>query len=160
MARSRRKIDRRGQRDIDTGRDTPNLWAVFKEISKMIHSAAKSQRKGKSEFSRTGKIKGLGAQEARVAYGFAIELGRLEGELPRADILDETGRIVVVVKISGLKKDKIRTKLKDNILEIVAEDSNKEYHEEITLPSKVNKKPLRSTYRNGFLTITLSKEKK
>ena len=73
------------------------------------------------------------------------------------DLFDEADKIVVIVEIPGLEEKKIKMELRDDVLELKAEDSDKKYHKEILLPSKVKKKSLRSTYKNGVLEITLTK---
>lgn len=167
--------------DIDLGAGKLNLGGVFKGISNLIDLAAKLQREGKSEFSRTGEIKGLGPKGAKGVYGFSIKLGGLAGESPQVetfgnikkdekgapvvdevreplvDLFDEADKIVIVAEIPGVEEGKIKVEVKDDIVELEAEDSDKKYHKEILLPSKVKKESLRSTYKNGVLEITLTK---
>ena len=76
---------------------------------------------------------------------------------PLVDLFDEEDKIIIIAEIPGVEKEKIKIEVKDDILELKAESSDKEYHKEILLPSKVKKESLRSTYKNGVLEITLSK---
>jgi len=181
MFKKKKKTEEKSGLDIDLGAGKLSLGRVFKGISNLIDLAAKLQQEGKSEFSRTGEIKGLGPKGAKAVYGFSIKLGGLGGESaqvetfgnikkdekgapiveevrePLVDLFDEAGKIIIVAEIPGVEEEKIKIEVKDDILELKAEDSDKKYHKEILLPAKVKKESLRSTYKNGVLEITLSK---
>lgn len=73
------------------------------------------------------------------------------------DVFDEADRVTIIAEIPGVEEKNIKIEVKDDILELEAEDSDKKYHKEILLPSKVKKDSLRSTYKNGVLKITLTK---
>jgi HSP20 family molecular chaperone IbpA len=183
MAAKRKSKGQKDHIDIQLGKEKPDLAGVLKQIGKVIDSAAKSHPKGESEFSRTGKILGLGTREARAVYGFSIKVRKLEGRSPRVgtsgsvkrekkrtsakrvrkpsvDLVDEAGKIRIIAQIPGTKKEKIKIKVGPDVLELKAAGSEGKYSKKIPLPSKVKKKPLRSTYRNGVLRITLGKAKK
>jgi len=181
MFKKKKKTEEETGFDIDLGAGKLNLGGVFKGISNLIDLAAKLQREGKSEFSQTGEIKGLGSKGAKAVYGFTLNFGGLAGQSPQVetfgnikkdekgaavvdevreplvDLFDEADKIVVIAEIPGVEEEKIKIELRDDVLELKAEDSDKKYHKEILLPSKVKKKSLRSTYKNGVLEITLTK---
>lgn len=62
--------------DIDMSEGELRLSRLFKEIDHLIEQATKSKKKNRSEFSRTGEIKGLASKRVRVLYGFSIKLGQ------------------------------------------------------------------------------------
>ena len=181
MDKRKKKTEEKTGLDIDLGAGKLGLGGVFKGISNLIDLAAKLQQEGKSEFSRTGEIKGLGPKGAKAVYGFSIKLGELAGESPQVetfgnikkdekgtpvveevreplvDLFDEEDKIIIIAEIPGVEEEKIKIEVKDDILELKAEDSDKKYHKEILLPSKVKKESVRSTYKNGVLEITLFK---
>jgi HSP20 family protein len=165
--------------DLSTGK--LGLGGIFKGIGNLIDLATKLQQEGKSEFSRTGEIKGLGPKGAKAVYGFSIKLGGLGGESPQVetfgnikkdekgapvvdgvreplvDVFDEADRVTIIAEIPGVEEKNIKIEVKDDILELEAEDSDKKYYKEVLLPSKVKKESLCSTYKNGVLEITLTK---
>jgi len=181
MNRTKKKTDAKTGFDIDLGGEKLGLGGIFKGIGNLIDLATKLQQEGKSEFSRTGEIKGLGSKEAKGVYGFSIKLGGLAGESPQVetfgnikrdekgapvveevrepmvDVFEEADQVSIVAEIPGVDEKKIKIAVKDDILELEAEDTDKKYHKEILLPSKVKKETLRSTYKNGVLEITLTK---
>lgn len=181
MGKNRKKTEEKTGFDFDLDTGKLGLGGVFKGIGNFIDLVAKLQREGKSEFSRTGEIKGLGSKGAKAVYGFSVKLGGLAGESPQVetfgnikkdekgtavveevreplvDVFDEADKITIVAEIPGVEEKKIKIEVKDDILELEAEDSDKKYHKEILLPSKVKEKSLYSTYRNGVLRITLTK---
>jgi HSP20 family protein len=181
VGKNKKKTEEKAGSDIDLGAGTFGLGGVFKGISNLIDLAAKLQREGKSEFSHSGEIKGLGSKGAKAVYGFSIKLGGLTGESPQVetfgnikkdkkgapvveevreplvDIFDEANKITIIAEIPGVEEEKIKIEIKDDILELKAEDSDKKYQKEILLPSKVKEESVRSTYKNGVLKITLTK---
>jgi len=181
MNKTKKKTDTKTGFDIDLGGEKLGLGGIFKGIGNLVDLATKLQQEGKSEFSRTGEIKGLGSKEAKGVYGFSIKLGGLAGESPQVetfgnikrdekgapvveevreplvDVFEEADKIMIVAEIPGVEEEKIEIVVKDDILEVKAEDSDTKYHKEILLPSKVKKETLCSTYKNGVLEITLTK---
>lgn len=178
---SKKKMRERASLDIDLGVEKLSLGSMFKGISNLIDLVAKLQKEGKSEFSRIGEIKGLGSKEVKGVYGFSVKLGGLAGESPQVetfgnikrdkrgtpvveevreplvDLFDEADKIIIVAEIPGVDEENIKIALKDDILELKAEDSDVKYYKEILLPSKVKKESLSSTYKNGVLEVTLAK---
>ncbi|MCJ7507188.1 MAG: Hsp20/alpha crystallin family protein [candidate division Zixibacteria bacterium] len=181
MDKKNKKTEEKAGFDIDLGAGKISLGGIFKEISNLVDLAAKLQQEGKSEFSRTGEIKGLGDKDVKAVYGFTVKLGGLAGESPRVetfgnikkdgkgapvveevreplvDIFDEADKITIIAEIPGVEEKKIKIDLKGDILELKTENSDKKYHKEILLPSKVKEESLGWTYKNGVLEITLTK---
>ncbi len=93
---------------------------------------------------------------------------------PKMDIKDKKDHYEIKVDLPGSKDTSIQTKVKDHILSIDAkvekEEEKKEehfiqkerffnaYHRAITLPDDANGDKLKSTYKEGVLTITIPKK--
>jgi HSP20 family molecular chaperone IbpA len=159
MERKKKRTAPKTHVDVDLKAGKPDLGAIFKEINRMIDSAARSRRKRKSELTRTGEIKAAGTKKRKAIYGFSVELEKSRLRSPSIRLLEKADQIVLTARIPGAKKENIKIKLKNRILQLTAGDSGKKYHKKIPLPSRVKKRPLRSTYRNGVLKITLAKGK-
>ena len=177
----KKKTKEKTESDFDLGTGKLGLGGIFKGIGNLMDLAAKLQQEGTSEFSRGGEIKGLGSKGAKAVYGFSIKLGGLAGEAPQVqtfgnvkkdergtavveevreplvDVFDEADRVTIIAEIPGVEEEKIKIEVKDDILELKAEDSDKKYYKEVLLPSKVKKKSLCSAYQNGVLKITIPK---
>lgn len=100
MGKNRKKTEEKTGFDFDLGTGKLGLGGIFKGIGNLIDLATKLQQEGKSEFSRTGEIKGLGSKGGKAVYGFSIKLGGLAGESPQVETFgnikkDEKGAPVV-----------------------------------------------------------------
>jgi len=47
--------------------------------------------------------------------------------------------------------------LKEDILDISAQNKDRKYHKEVLLPAKIKAETLRSSYKNGILKIKMKK---
>jgi HSP20 family molecular chaperone IbpA len=159
MAKKAKKTKRKSDILVDLGGSKNSLAAVLNEMEKMIKSIARQQGKRRSDITRMGEIKGMDSQEAGLVYGFSLMLEEPEDE-PQMNVFPKSGKIGIIAKIPRAKKEKIEIKLKDNVLQIKAEDSGRKYHKKISLPFPVKRRPMRSSYRNGVLRITLVKRNK
>jgi HSP20 family molecular chaperone IbpA len=156
MAEKGKKTKRRSDILVDLGGSKNSLAAVLREMEKMIKSIARQQGRRRSDITRMGEIKGMDSQEAGLVYGFSLKLEEPEDE-PQMNVFPKSGKIGIITKIPRVKKDKIKIKLKDNVLQIKAEDSVQKYYKKISLPFPVKRRLVRSSYRNGVLRITLAK---
>lgn len=75
------------------------------------------------------------------------------------DIFEEENHINVTAELPGTEEKDIKLKIKDNLLIIDADTSEKKYHKEVKLPSPVEKDSVESRYRNGVLEVKLRKTK-
>jgi HSP20 family molecular chaperone IbpA len=155
MAKRIRKRKRNSDILVDLVGRRSCLADILGEIDKMINSSARQPGR-RSDITRVGEIKGPGSQEVKVVYGFSVKLGEPEAE-PQVNVFPKSGKIRIIARILRVKKDKIKIKLKDDVLEIKAEETGRKYYKKISLPFPVKKRPVRSSYRNGVLRITLAK---
>lgn len=92
---------------------------------------------------------------------------------PTVDIYDTDEAIILKAELPGVDKDKVTVDVKDNVLTLKGERSfDKEIKEEnyyrrersfgsfnrcFTLPSSVNPEDIKATYKDGILTIKVTK---
>lgn len=79
---------------------------------------------------------------------------------PLVDVLSEDGIIRVVVEVPGVEKEDIKLSCSEKILTISVDAENRKYYKDVDLPSEVDPKISKATYKNGVLEIVLTKVKK
>ena len=75
------------------------------------------------------------------------------------DVFEEEDHVNVMAELPGIEEKDIKLKIKDNLLTITADTSEKKYCKEVKLPATVEKNSIKSKYRNGVLEIKLRKAK-
>ena len=76
---------------------------------------------------------------------------------PLVDIVDTDGEIKVIVELPGVEKKSIKLSGTENILTISVDDPERKYYKEIDIPTKVDPKKAKTSYKNGVLETTLPK---
>ena len=76
------------------------------------------------------------------------------------DVFEEANCLRVTAELSCAEEKQINLKVKGNILEINAENSQGKYSKKVQLPYTVDKKIMQSSYRNGILEVKLRKTEK
>ncbi len=89
----------------------------------------------------------------------AEEFIQKEGETP-VDILETDTNIYALIGLPGMEKENIKLSCTGWTLGITASNAVKTMREIIELPSRVNRKGMNATYKNGILEIVLNKSKK
>lgn len=79
-----------------------------------------------------------------------------EGE-PIVDVFEEEDHIKVMAEVPGVEEKDIKLKIEGNLLTVTADTSEKKYHKEVKLPTRVEKDSAESKYRNGVLEVKLRK---
>ena len=167
-----------GKKEVEGGFDV-GLGGIFKGLGDFVDKLSDLAEKGK-EIRETGEIKGLNKMVSGV-YGFSIKVGGLgvdkvkvepfgnihkdkkgkvsvnEVREPIVDIFEEADHTLIVAEMPGVEGKDIHVDLKDDILQISAETSEKKYHKEILLKESFAKDKITRTYRNGVLEIKLMK---
>jgi len=161
--------------EIDFGMGKISFGGLFKGLGNLIDLASKLSEEG---VERRGEIRGL-PQGVKGVYGFSIRtlagkpvvetFGNIkettqgpvveEVREPIVDIFDEEERILVIAELPGVSEGQIKIEIAGDILSLAASDKDRKYAKEILLPSKVKPQPVKSSYKNGILEITLEKEK-
>ena len=78
---------------------------------------------------------------------------------PLVDVLDEDDKVRIIAEMPGVEKEKIKLKVQDRKLIIKASNEHRKYYKEVDLPSEVDIKKAKATYRNGVLEIEIPKVK-
>ena len=76
---------------------------------------------------------------------------------PLVDIVDTDGEIKVIVELPGVEKEKIKLSGTENKLTISVNDPERKYYKEIEIPSKIDPKKAKTSYKNGVLEVALPK---
>ena len=76
---------------------------------------------------------------------------------PLVDIVDTDGEIKIIVELPGVEKKSIKLSGTENILTISVDDPERKYYKEIDIPTKVDPKKAKTSYKNGVLETTLPK---
>ena len=75
------------------------------------------------------------------------------------DILETSDKIHAVMPLPGMEMENIKIICSGKSLEIMAVNSENTFREIIELPSKVNRKSIVATCKNGILEVVLNKPK-
>ena len=154
------------------------LGGLFKGIESLFDLVSKMTEEGTEEVSRSGEIRGLG-DKVKGVYGFSMKIGLggkpvieqfgnikatekgavvAEVREPIVDVFDEGDSVLVVAELPGVEESDIHLEVRDDILNLMAEDQDRKYSKEVLLPSAVDADTMESTYKNGVLEIKLTKK--
>jgi len=78
---------------------------------------------------------------------------------PLVDILETNGEVKVIAELPGVDKQEIKLHGTENSLTISVDTPQRKYHKEIHLPTKVDPKLAKSTYKNGVLEVAMPRKK-
>jgi HSP20 family protein len=74
------------------------------------------------------------------------------------DVFDEGTQIRLIAELPGVAEEKIEVEANGDIVNLSASNGERKYAREVLLPARVKAEPVKSTYKNGILEITLQKE--
>ncbi len=77
---------------------------------------------------------------------------------PLVDVIETEREVKVVAELPGAEKEKIDLKATEERLTIRADSPHGRYRKEVQLPSRVEPKASKATYRNGILEVYLPKK--
>jgi HSP20 family protein len=148
------KLARRRQ---DTGTLAPfrqGLWSPFAELNRL-----------REEINRVFEQPGQGFLERSTGF--------FGGWSPSLDVFDDKDNVIVKAELPGMKKEDIEVTLAGDTLTISGERKeeveNKDaetyrseryfgrFQRSVTLPHQVDPNRIQATYKDGILTVTLSK---
>jgi HSP20 family protein len=78
---------------------------------------------------------------------------------PLVDIIDTNGKMKAIVELPGVEKEEIKLHGTENKLIISVDVPDRRYFKEIKMPTKIDPKKAKSSYKNGVLEITVPKIK-
>jgi HSP20 family protein len=79
---------------------------------------------------------------------------------PLTDVMTTDDEVKVIVELPGVEKEDVKIRGTENKLTISVDMPQRKYHKEVELPSKVDPKQSKASYKNGVLEVTLKKKKK
>jgi len=79
---------------------------------------------------------------------------------PLVDAIETEDEVRVVAELPGIEKEDVNLYSTSNTLTIKVDTEERKYYKELELPSEVDPKSARSTYKNGVLEVTLRKIEK
>ncbi len=79
---------------------------------------------------------------------------------PLVDVVNTDGEIKVVAELPGVEKENIKLHVLDDLLTVSVDRPERKYYKEVKLPTEVEPKNAKSSYKNGVLEVTLQKAKK
>jgi len=164
--------------DIDFGLGKLNLGGLFKGIEKLVDLASDLKEAG-GEIKKEGEIDLSNLKKGmKGIFGFSVKSAvggkpvvepfgnikrtpkgpTIEKERePITDIFDEEDEVIVMAEMPGINADDIKLDLKEDILDISAQNEDRQYHKEVLLPAKIKAETLKSSYKNGILEIKMKK---
>ena len=80
-----------------------------------------------------------------------------ESREPLIDIIETDEEIKIVAELPGVEKKDIKLYGTEDTLTISVDNPERKYYKKVELPSRVDTKKTKATYKNGVLEITLKK---
>lgn len=155
-----------------------SVGGLFKGLGSLFDLVSKMVDEGEEEYARSGEVEAMGGKVKGV-YGFSVRMGAggkpvleqfgniqatekgavvTEVREPLVDVLDEGDRLVIIAELPGVEAEDIHIEVKEDILELTAEATDRRYSKELLLPSPVDADTMESSCRNGILEIKLRKK--
>jgi len=78
---------------------------------------------------------------------------------PLTDVMTTDDEVKVIVELPGVEKEDVKIRGTENKLTISVDTPQRKYYKEIDLPTSVDPKEAKSTYKNGVLDVTLKGKK-
>jgi HSP20 family protein len=147
-----RELSKRAPQDLVRERTLPDGSKV-KEWGPFVYGYSFTMGpEGKPQVREFGNIK----PETRVGRP---SLDIREQREPLVDVLETDDEVKVIAELPGVEKRDINLHGSEHRLRISVDTPQHKYYKEIELPTKVNPKTARSSYRNGVLEVTLQRKK-
>lgn len=79
---------------------------------------------------------------------------------PLVDVYTTNGEVKVIAELPGVNKEDIQLHGTEDTLTISVDTPERKYYKEVKLPTKVDPKGAKTSYKNGVLEVTLPKKEK
>lgn len=96
------------------------------------------------------RIYDFGGRKARL-----IEEKEYNESEPLVDLIADGNSLVVLAALPGVKKEDIDLRITENCLTLSVDTDDFDWYDEYKLPTKVNPKTARASYKNGVLEIKM-----
>ncbi|MEI8216507.1 MAG: Hsp20 family protein [Eubacteriales bacterium] len=167
------KIDEKGDININIDFGLGKLFGGLKDIMNTVSDLSGGEIKREGTLSETGgKVKGIYGFTVRTLdgstsieeFGNKIKKDEKDGEVfidstrePIVDIMDEGATYTVIAEIPGVSEDDIKVIINGDIVQISAKSTTREYEKELLFKSEVEQEPIKKSYVNGMLELSLKK---
>jgi HSP20 family protein len=150
---------------------------MMRQIQDIMDREFRELEREFEELAKSGKAKTYGPY----VYGFRVTIGPdgkpiveefgnvrtvkgrptiSEEREPLVDVIERNDEVKVIAEVPGVSKENIKVKvLNGEKLVIQATGEDRKYYKEIELPTKVDEKSAKASYKNGVLEVTLKKVK-
>ena len=78
---------------------------------------------------------------------------------PLADVITLSNKVQIAIELPGVEKKDIKLKGTDDSLVVSVETPQRKYFKKILIPTKVDLKTAKSSYKNGVLAVTIQRIK-
>ena len=79
---------------------------------------------------------------------------------PLVDVIEDGETLVILAALPGVTKDAIDLRVTENCLTVSVDAADFEWYEEFKLPTRVDPKSARASYKNGVLEVKVKKLEK
>lgn len=113
---------------------------------------------GKPEIREFGNIK-PGLRPSGFSFKPRRNIDVKSEREPLIDVMSDKERVKVVIELPGVEKKDIKLDATPNSIIIDVDVENRKYYKELELPTEVDPKSAKSSYKNGVLEVNLSRLK-
>lgn len=78
---------------------------------------------------------------------------------PLVDVMETDGEVKVIAELPGVEKKDITLHGTENTLMISVDTPQRKYYKEVEMPTEIEPKQAKSSYKNGVLEVTVPKKK-
>ncbi len=168
-SRTTKDMSRAGMVQPGLGGLVKGVGSLLDLVSRMMEEQSDQQSLENPAFGN--KTKGI--------YGFSIRIGPegrpvvdpfgnirntdsgpmvIDTREPVVDIEDEGSHLLIILEVPGVAERDINIAAEGHVLRFKASSEERRYYKQVLLPSTVNPRSLKSSYRDGILEVSLLKQ--
>ncbi|MEK6972636.1 MAG: Hsp20/alpha crystallin family protein [archaeon] len=148
-----------------------NLEEIEKQMDTLMKDMMSSQsmQSGKPNFfsvsikvDKNGNktIRTMDGSQANVQKSRVMPNKTTDVNEPLADIHDLGDKLSIIADMQGMTEKDVKINVEnDSLIAINANDGTRTFSKNVELPADIDKKSLRTSFKNGILEITLNKKK-
>lgn len=104
------------------------------------------------------KVREFGNVKPEMRFGYPKISIREERE-PLVDVMETDNEVKVIAELPGVEKKDIKLYGTENTLTISVDTAERKYYKKVELPSAVDAKSAKASYKNGVLEVRLKKKR-
>jgi len=157
MEKEFREFQTRVPKDLVRERKLPN-GSTTREWGPFVYGYSMTVGPdGKPKIREFGNVKPTLKPEA---FGTSRpSLSVKEEREPLVDVIPQDNEIQIIAELPGVEKNDIKLHGTENTLTIAVETPKRKYFKEVQMPTEIDPKKAKTTYKNGVLEITVPKTK-